>query len=231
MRAPRTRPPAQIHRAGALSVRATDGGRPAGLPALPGAQHRVSAQVCSHEALAVPGCRIVLAVRPDHRNQSSDQAPLQALPLSQARTGTQRQGTTRQAPEGRCAMNCPQCGAEGFQMRGDAMLCSQCLLIVAGGGGDASAVTLAAGGSTGEEPLVTHVRRPEDQQAFCGICVLMESISLKHWQIAASYDVDIVLAGTGRVPVDRADAIRDGVTKLPHPVCPRCAAAARGARA
>lgn len=73
---------------------------------------------------------------------------------------------------------------------------------------------------------VTHVRRPGDQHAFCGIGVPNESLSLRHWQIAASTDVDIIVAGIGKVPVDRADAIRDGVNTLPHPVCTACAALA-----
>lgn len=73
---------------------------------------------------------------------------------------------------------------------------------------------------------VTHIRRP-DHSAFCGIAKPVESLSLRHWQIAASQDVDIIRAGVQKVPVDRADAIRDGVRTLPHPVCQQCVAAVR----
>ena len=71
---------------------------------------------------------------------------------------------------------------------------------------------------------VTHIRRP-DHTAFCGLQTPVESLSLRHWQIASSRDVDIIKAGVGQVPVDRAEAIRDGVHTLPHPVCPQCVAA------
>ena len=54
-------------------------------------------------------------------------------------------------------------------------------------------------------------------------------LSLRHWQIAASSDVDIIAAGVQKVAVDRADAIRDGVNSLPHPVCRACEQAAREA--
>ena len=72
---------------------------------------------------------------------------------------------------------------------------------------------------------VTHIRRTPSV-AFCGIQPV-ESLSLRHWQIAASSEVDIIRAGVGQVPVDRADAIRDGVMSLPHPVCEACVAAVR----
>lgn len=72
---------------------------------------------------------------------------------------------------------------------------------------------------------VTHIRRTPTL-AFCGVAPV-ESLSLRHWQIAASSDVDIIKAGVGQVPVDRADAIRDGVRTLPHPVCEACKAKAR----
>ena len=73
---------------------------------------------------------------------------------------------------------------------------------------------------------VTHIRRP-DHSAFCGLERPIESLSLRHWQIAASQDVDIIAAGVQKVAVDRADAIRDGVRTLPHPVCEACKAAVR----
>ena len=73
---------------------------------------------------------------------------------------------------------------------------------------------------------VTHIRRP-DHSAFCGIEKPIESLSLRHWLIADSSEVDIIRAGVGQVPVDRADAIRDGVRTLPHPVCEACKAAVR----
>ena len=73
---------------------------------------------------------------------------------------------------------------------------------------------------------VTHIRRT-DHTAFCGLAKPVESLSLRHWQIAASSAVDIIRAGVGQVPVDRADAIRDGVRTLPHPVCEACKAAVR----
>ena len=72
---------------------------------------------------------------------------------------------------------------------------------------------------------LTHIRRTPTL-AFCGVAPV-ESLSLRHWQIAASGDVDIIRAGVGQVPVDRADAIRDGVRTLPHPVCAACAKAAK----
>lgn len=72
---------------------------------------------------------------------------------------------------------------------------------------------------------VTHIRRTPSL-AFCGVKPV-ESLSLRHWQIADSSDVDIIRAGVGQVPVDRADAIRDGVRTLPNPVCEQCAAAVR----
>ena len=72
---------------------------------------------------------------------------------------------------------------------------------------------------------VTHIRRTPTV-AFCGVAPV-ESLSLRHWLIAASSDVDIIRAGTGAVPVDRADAIRDGVMSLPHPGCEACKAAVR----
>lgn len=75
---------------------------------------------------------------------------------------------------------------------------------------------------------VTHIRRP-DLSSFCGLEKPIESLSLRHWQIAASQEVDIIIAGMGRVPVDRADAIRDGVRTLPNPVCVACAKAVREA--
>jgi len=71
----------------------------------------------------------------------------------------------------------------------------------------------------------THIRRTPEV-SFCGVRPV-ESLSLRHWQIAASSEVDIIIAGMGRVPVDRADAIRDGVRTLPHPVCEACAKAVR----
>lgn len=76
---------------------------------------------------------------------------------------------------------------------------------------------------------VTHIRRP-DHTAFCGLQTPVESLSLRHWQIATSRDVDIIRAGVGQVPVDRADAIRDGVRTLPNPVCEACATAVREER-
>lgn len=72
---------------------------------------------------------------------------------------------------------------------------------------------------------VTHIRRTPSL-AFCGVAPV-ESLSLRHWQIAASSDVDIIRAGVGQVPVDRADAIRDGVNSLPNPVCEACKAKIR----
>ena len=74
---------------------------------------------------------------------------------------------------------------------------------------------------------VTHIRRTPTV-AFCGVAPV-ESLSLRHWQIAASSDVDIIRAGVGQVPVDRADAIRDGVRTLPNPVCEACKAKASAA--
>lgn len=73
---------------------------------------------------------------------------------------------------------------------------------------------------------VTHIRRTPTL-AFCGVAPV-ESLSLKHWLIAASSEVDIIRAGVQRFAVDRADAIRDGVRTLPHPVCEQCVAAVRG---
>jgi len=73
---------------------------------------------------------------------------------------------------------------------------------------------------------VTHIRRTPTL-AFCGIAKPVESLSLRHWLIADSSEVDIIRAGVGQVPVDRADAIRDGVRTLPHPVCAACAKAAQ----
>ena len=67
---------------------------------------------------------------------------------------------------------------------------------------------------------VTHIRRTPSV-AFCGVAPV-ESLSLRHWRIADSTEVDIITAGVGQVPVDRADAIRDGVRTLPHPVCEAC---------
>ena len=72
---------------------------------------------------------------------------------------------------------------------------------------------------------VTHIRRTPTR-AFCGVAPV-ESLSLRHWRIAYSSEVDIIKAGVGQVPVDRADAIRDGVNSLPHPVCEACKAAVR----
>ena len=72
---------------------------------------------------------------------------------------------------------------------------------------------------------VTHIRRTPSV-AFCGVAPV-ESLSLRHWLIADSSEVDIIRAGVGQVPVDRADAIRDGVRTLPHPVCEACQAAVR----
>lgn len=72
---------------------------------------------------------------------------------------------------------------------------------------------------------VTHIRR-SPTQSYCG-APPVESLSLRHWQIAASSEADIIIAGIGRVPVDRADAIRDGVQTLPNPVCAACIAAAK----
>ena len=70
---------------------------------------------------------------------------------------------------------------------------------------------------------VTHIRRTPTV-AFCGVAPV-ESLSLRHWLIADSTEVDIIRAGVGQVPVDRADAIRDGVRTLPHPVFEVCKAA------
>ena len=72
---------------------------------------------------------------------------------------------------------------------------------------------------------LTHIRRTPTL-AFCGVAPV-ESLSLRHWLIADSSDVDIITAGVGQVPVDRADAIRDGVMSFPHPVCEACKAAVR----
>lgn len=74
--------------------------------------------------------------------------------------------------------------------------------------------------------VVTHIRCEHDNsRSLCGVEKRNESISFRHYFMGTSSIPDVVLvydSNRVKVPIDRAGAIWDGISKLPHPVCEDC---------